>query len=192
MSDFEEVDEIPIATSSNKYSSKRVKTSANFKQHFEYLFAMHLSHKGLPDNFSFIRMFVVSAMGNKEIRDKVIKELDNLEEFGINKEEVLKSINYFKDIYIKTGSLRGLRELFISSDISSERVRQVIDQKLMEINKMLPAIQDYLLILFVAIIKDTDAEFQKAPREIILHPDKYEFGRKIEQKSYFQGGAQSL
>lgn len=158
--------------------TEKIYTTSSLKQHFNYLFARHLSNIGLPYNYSFLQQIIILGMANDEIRAKVLEKLDKLQKEGIIKDKnaVLQSFRTYKGLYFQTSFLlEALKKKIDDKGIESDReksFRKEINRTIREINSQLPIINDYLMILFTLVVEDSDLCHSVAPREEILFPEK--------------------
>jgi len=157
---------------------EKIRTSSAIKQQYQYLFARHLSHLGLPINHYYIYEFITTCMADDRIRKVLIEELEKLEEdkLGYEKDEILNSLKYFQKEYYQNAflldTLKKKKEYQEKEETKNEKVfKKVIFSVIKELSLEVPLINDYLMIVFGMIVKNTDLEYINAPREEILHPD---------------------
>lgn len=162
----------------NKETNKIIYTTSSMKQYFQYNYARHLSHLGLPFNYSFLQNIILMLISHEEIRKRIIIKLESLEKDKIilSKDEILASVWHYKEDYFRVASLLETLKKKVDdkgAESNAEKYfKKAINQFLLQINSNLPIIHSYMEILFFIGIEDTDLVHVVAPREEILFPDK--------------------
>ena len=147
-------------------------TSTERKQSWKKLFGRHLSNQGLPDNLYFLYLFVNSCMGDKELRDAMLNELEGLEKVGIKKEEIVKSLSEFaKEQWLSaylSREIRKIDEKYKGDERGTSKMQDALINLIDRINTNIPYINYNIYIALVAIIKNYDLLRVEAPREEII------------------------
>ena len=111
---------------------------------------------------------------------------------SITKRKVLSSINMFQKLYyINSIVVRQIKELDKRFEEDNKmllplkeekqvyhRVRRELREILKELNLELPLINDYLYIALTIIIKNSDLQYEGAPKEQIVNPNKFSYNEQ--------------
>jgi len=152
----------------------KIITPSSVKRMFEHAFSNLFSQRGLPDNISFARTFIIGISRIDDLRENFIK---NLKKHNLDIKIINQALDDYPNELFKAQLLtRNIRELNTKSKGQgiSENIIQELKKQIIELNSEIPLINDYLLNAFFCAYNGTDLEDVEIPKEPIMHPELYD------------------